>query len=130
MADFFLRMKGCSWVVVGGAYGDEYVLSLRTDYAFGNADPLMARVLDGEGSFAGHGTDTIWPRTGSMGIGRGSPRIRPDQHPAARTTAPPINVPELGTSPGQIHTHKGARTISERLSNDTWAVGTDRCPTL
>lgn len=59
MADFFLRMKGCSWVVVGGAYEEDgqgaYVLSLRTDYAFGNAYPLMARVLDGEGSFGGHG---------------------------------------------------------------------------
>lgn len=59
MADFFLRMKGCSWVVVGGAYEEDgkaaYVLSLRTDYAFGNAYPLMARVLDGQGSFGGHG---------------------------------------------------------------------------
>lgn len=57
MADFFLRMKGCSWVVVGGAVEEEqqYVLSLRTDFSFGNAYPLMARVLDGEGSFGGHG---------------------------------------------------------------------------
>ena len=57
MADFFLRMKGVSWVVVGGACEEEgeYVLSLRTDYAFGNAYPMMARVLDGQGSFGGHG---------------------------------------------------------------------------
>ncbi len=55
MADFFLRMKGTSWVVVGGAYEAEYVLSLRTDYAFGKAYPLMQRVLDGRGSFGGHG---------------------------------------------------------------------------
>ncbi|MFT5051440.1 MAG: nanoRNase/pAp phosphatase (c-di-AMP/oligoRNAs hydrolase) [Chlamydiales bacterium] len=55
MADFFLRMKGCSWVVVGGAFEGEYVLSLRTDYAFGKAYPLMRRVLDGVGSFGGHG---------------------------------------------------------------------------
>ncbi|MFT4649174.1 MAG: nanoRNase/pAp phosphatase (c-di-AMP/oligoRNAs hydrolase) [Glaciecola sp.] len=57
MADFFLRMRGASWVVVGGAVEEEstYVLSLRTDYAFGNAYPLMERVLDGEGSFGGHG---------------------------------------------------------------------------
>lgn len=57
MADFFLRMKGVSWVVVGGACEDEseYVLSLRTDYHFGNAYPLMARVLDGTGTFGGHG---------------------------------------------------------------------------
>lgn len=55
MADFMLRMKGVSWVVVGGSYEGTYVLSLRTDHAFGNAYPLMARVLDGEGSFGGHG---------------------------------------------------------------------------
>lgn len=57
MADFFLRMKSASWVVVGGAAEKdrEYVLSLRTDYAFGNAYPLMERVLGGEGSFGGHG---------------------------------------------------------------------------
>lgn len=55
MADFFLRMKGASWVVVGGAFEGEYVLSLRTDRSFGNAYPLMKRVLGGEGSFGGHG---------------------------------------------------------------------------
>ena len=57
MADFFLRMKSASWVVVGGAVekDQEYVLSLRTDYAFGNAYPLMQRVLGGDGSFGGHG---------------------------------------------------------------------------
>jgi len=55
MADFFLRMKGCSWVVAGGAFEGEYVLSLRTDYAFGKAYPLMERVLGGEGAFGGHG---------------------------------------------------------------------------
>jgi nanoRNase/pAp phosphatase (c-di-AMP/oligoRNAs hydrolase) len=55
MADLVLRMKGVSWVVVGGAFEGTYVLSLRTDYAFGNAYPLMARVLDGRGSFGGHG---------------------------------------------------------------------------
>ena len=55
MADFFLRMTGCSWVLAGAAYGEEYVLSLRTDYSFGKAYPLMRRVLDGLGSFGGHG---------------------------------------------------------------------------
>ncbi len=55
MADFFLRMKGCSWVVAGGAFEDSYVLSLRTDYAFGKAYPLIERVLGDEGSFGGHG---------------------------------------------------------------------------
>lgn len=55
MADFFLRMRGCSWVLAGGAYGEDYILSLRTDFAFGKAYPLMRRVLDGSGSFGGHG---------------------------------------------------------------------------
>lgn len=54
-ADFLLRMKGCSWVVAGAAYEGEYVLSLRTDYAFGKAYPLLKRVLGGQGSFGGHG---------------------------------------------------------------------------
>jgi nanoRNase/pAp phosphatase (c-di-AMP/oligoRNAs hydrolase) len=55
MADFFLRMTGCSWVLAGAAFESEYVLSLRTDYNFGKAYPLMRRVLDGLGSFGGHG---------------------------------------------------------------------------
>jgi len=55
MADFFLRLKGSSFVVVGGAFEDQYVLSLRTDERFGLAYPLMARLLDGVGSFGGHG---------------------------------------------------------------------------
>jgi len=57
MADFFLRMRGASWVVVGGFVEEEgeYVISLRTDQAFGNAYPLLQRVLDGKGSFGGHG---------------------------------------------------------------------------
>ncbi|MDP6369453.1 MAG: hypothetical protein QF615_07590, partial [Planctomycetota bacterium] len=54
-ADFLLRMRGCSWVVVGGAFEQEYVLSLRTDFAFGRAWPLMERVLGGLGTFGGHG---------------------------------------------------------------------------
>ena len=55
MADFFLRMRGCSLVLAGAAHGSEYILSLRTDYAFGKAYPLMLRMLDGLGSFGGHG---------------------------------------------------------------------------
>ncbi|MEL6428527.1 MAG: DHH family phosphoesterase [Planctomycetota bacterium] len=55
MADFFLRMKGCSWVVAGGAFEDEYVVSLRTDYAFGKAYSLMERVVGDDASFGGHG---------------------------------------------------------------------------
>jgi len=57
MADFFLRMRGASWVVVGGFVKEEgeYVISLRTDQAFGNAYPLLQRVMDESGTFGGHG---------------------------------------------------------------------------
>ena len=50
-------MRGASWVVVGGYAEEEgeYVISLRTDQAFGNAYPLLQRVMDGEGTFGGHG---------------------------------------------------------------------------
>jgi nanoRNase/pAp phosphatase (c-di-AMP/oligoRNAs hydrolase) len=56
MADFFLRMEGAGWSLVGGEFGGIYHLSLRTDLLFGRAYPLMERVLDGEGSFGGRGT--------------------------------------------------------------------------
>ena len=55
MADFFLRMEGCSWVLAGAAHGSEYIVSVRTAYGFGPAYPLLQRVLDGAGSFGGHG---------------------------------------------------------------------------
>jgi len=55
MADFFLRMEGCRFSLVGGAYGDTYHLSVRTDHAFGDAYPLLEVVVDGEGSFGGRG---------------------------------------------------------------------------
>ena len=56
MADFFLRMEGAGWSLVGGAFEGVYHLSLRTDLRFGRAYPLLERVLDGEGSFGGRGT--------------------------------------------------------------------------
>ena len=56
MADFFLRMEGCRWSLVGGAFDGNYHLSVRTDLRFSEAYPLMEKVLDGEGSFGGRGT--------------------------------------------------------------------------
>jgi nanoRNase/pAp phosphatase (c-di-AMP/oligoRNAs hydrolase) len=53
MADFFLRMENCHWSVVGGAYEGKYYVSLRTQYR--PAYPLLERVLQGDGSFGGHG---------------------------------------------------------------------------
>jgi nanoRNase/pAp phosphatase (c-di-AMP/oligoRNAs hydrolase) len=56
MADFFLRLEGCRWTLVGGAYDSTYHLSLRTDVGYGEAYPLLQQILDGEGSFGGRGT--------------------------------------------------------------------------
>jgi nanoRNase/pAp phosphatase (c-di-AMP/oligoRNAs hydrolase) len=54
MADFFRRLNGCTWSLVGGAVGETYHLSLRTDGA--EAYPLLQHVLGKEGSFGGRGT--------------------------------------------------------------------------
>ncbi|MEW6072567.1 MAG: DHH family phosphoesterase [Planctomycetota bacterium] len=56
MADFFLRLEGAGWSLVGGEFEGVYHLSLRTDPRFGRAFSLLERVLDGEGSFGGRGT--------------------------------------------------------------------------
>ncbi len=55
MADFFVRLEGCSWSLVGGAFEDTYHLSLRTDPSFGEAYPLMESIVGAEGSFGGRG---------------------------------------------------------------------------
>jgi nanoRNase/pAp phosphatase (c-di-AMP/oligoRNAs hydrolase) len=55
MADFFLRMEGCRWSFVGGAFEDNYHLSIRTDLDHGEAYPLMKQILDGTGTFGGRG---------------------------------------------------------------------------
>ncbi len=54
MADFFRRLEGCRWSLVGGACGDTYHLSLRTDGA--EAYACLEHVLGGVGSFGGRGT--------------------------------------------------------------------------
>ena len=56
MADFFLRLDGCRWSFVGGAYNGVYHLSLRTEVGHSDAYPLMAAILEGEGSFGGRGS--------------------------------------------------------------------------
>lgn len=55
MADFFVRLEGARWALVGGSYEGEYYLSLRTDVAERGAYDLLEAVLDGRGSFGGHG---------------------------------------------------------------------------
>jgi nanoRNase/pAp phosphatase (c-di-AMP/oligoRNAs hydrolase) len=54
MADFFRRMEDCRWSLVGGAVGQTYHLSLRTDGP--EAYPFLERVLGEDGSFGGRGT--------------------------------------------------------------------------
>jgi nanoRNase/pAp phosphatase (c-di-AMP/oligoRNAs hydrolase) len=56
MADFFLRMDGASWSLVGGAYESTYYVSLRTALEQGEATPLLEQVLGEEGSCGGRGT--------------------------------------------------------------------------
>lgn len=55
MADFFLRMEGCKWSFVGGAYEGRYHVSLRTQVGGAEAYGLLDRILAEEGSFGGHG---------------------------------------------------------------------------
>jgi len=55
LADFFVRMHGCEWALVGGVYEGEYYLSLRTRLGGREAYAILAELLDGEGSFGGHG---------------------------------------------------------------------------
>lgn len=56
MADFFLRMEGSLWSFVGGAFEDQYYVSLRTRFGTTDAYGLLERLLAGEGSFGGHGS--------------------------------------------------------------------------
>ena len=55
MADFFLRMEGSLWSFVGGAFEDQYYVSLRTRFGTSDAYGLLETLLDDEGSFGGHG---------------------------------------------------------------------------
>ncbi|MDF1799309.1 MAG: DHH family phosphoesterase [Planctomycetota bacterium] len=55
MADFFVRLDGCRWSLVGGAYEGQYYLSLRTSVGERGAYNLLGMILEGRGSFGGHG---------------------------------------------------------------------------
>ena len=55
MADFYLRMEGCHVAIVGGAFEDTYSLSVRTDPRRLRARAVLERLLDGAGTFGGHG---------------------------------------------------------------------------
>jgi nanoRNase/pAp phosphatase (c-di-AMP/oligoRNAs hydrolase) len=73
MADFFLRLEGVHWTLVGGAYEGQYYVSLRTRLAELEAYPLLDRLLGGQGSFGGHGSVA----GGRIGLDSGSqPALR------------------------------------------------------
>jgi len=54
MADFFLRMEGCRWALVGGAYEGQYYVSLRTQPGT-DAYTLLARLRAQRNVVRGHG---------------------------------------------------------------------------
>jgi nanoRNase/pAp phosphatase (c-di-AMP/oligoRNAs hydrolase) len=56
LADLLLRMHGAEWVVTGGAYQNTYYVSVRAKTFGRDAWSLLKDVLDGEGTFGGHGT--------------------------------------------------------------------------
>ncbi|MCA8970159.1 MAG: DHH family phosphoesterase [Planctomycetes bacterium] len=55
-ADLLLRLEGTEWVVTGGLYKDTYYVSVRAKTYGRDAWSLLREVLDGEGSYGGHGT--------------------------------------------------------------------------
>lgn len=55
-ADLLLRLEGTEWVVTGGFYKSTYYISVRAKTYGRDAWSLLKEVLDGEGSFGGHGT--------------------------------------------------------------------------
>ena len=55
MADFFQRMEAVEWAFVGGEYGGQYYVSLRTKLGTTDAYRVMQQLLGDEGSFGGRG---------------------------------------------------------------------------
>lgn len=55
-ADLLLRLEGTEWVVTGGLYKNTYYISVRAKTYGRDAWSLLREVLDGEGSYGGHGT--------------------------------------------------------------------------
>jgi nanoRNase/pAp phosphatase (c-di-AMP/oligoRNAs hydrolase) len=55
LCDFFVRMQGCDWALVGGMYDGQYYVSLRSRLRGSDAYGLLSQLLDGEGSCGGHG---------------------------------------------------------------------------
>ncbi|HET6203301.1 MAG TPA: DHH family phosphoesterase [Planctomycetota bacterium] len=55
VADLLLRYRGTKWTLVGGHHEGTYYVSLRIDTPGTDAYPMIRRILDGEGTFGGHG---------------------------------------------------------------------------
>jgi nanoRNase/pAp phosphatase (c-di-AMP/oligoRNAs hydrolase) len=80
MADFFLRMEGTRWCLVGGAFEGQYYVSLRTLPGGPEAYDLLAQVLVDGGSFGGHGRiaggQLVLEDSDALGIRRVERRLR------------------------------------------------------
>lgn len=54
-ADFFLRVQGVEWVVATGRYGDDLLISVRSDRPRAHAGVWIREIVDGRGPAGGHG---------------------------------------------------------------------------
>lgn len=54
MAEFLLRWEGALWIVCMGIFGDEVVISVRTNDLEGHAGLLVQEVVEGLGAGGGH----------------------------------------------------------------------------
>ena len=56
MADLFLRLERAKWVICMGVYENILILSVRTRGRDGQAGQLIQAIIEGRGSYGGHGT--------------------------------------------------------------------------
>jgi nanoRNase/pAp phosphatase (c-di-AMP/oligoRNAs hydrolase) len=54
IADLLLRLEGTQWVLCGGVYGDELVLSVRARHPSQGADEMAQEIVRGLGTAGGH----------------------------------------------------------------------------
>jgi len=54
MADFLLRWEGARWIICTGLYGDEIVISVRTNDIEASAGRVVQAVVEGLGTGGGH----------------------------------------------------------------------------
>lgn len=54
MADFLLRWEGARWIICTGLYGDEVVISVRTNDIEASAGRVVQAVVEGLGTGGGH----------------------------------------------------------------------------